>query len=305
MAGQWMCGGGCGVGSRWERSRGRIRGPWGHVVGGHPGRPPRGRQCLSRGTDLRRDSAVRARGRSRRRTRRVGAEEGVARLEVAVDHAELVGLGEAAGGSKVPRTSPPAARALLPQAARVGPGDELHGEEDLVVDHADVVDGDDVGVGDGGQQAGLAGEALAQARLVAHAGGAHQLEGDLAVELGVEGAVDHAHAARADGVDDDVAAESGAAGPRGGDATGGLQAGEGCEGAATRGADVEVGPASPRASSQSSPAARAHRALSSGQGIPGWRAIYRSGRCPSRWSAAGSLLVGARVGSGRSAAGRQ
>jgi hypothetical protein len=92
----------------------------------------------------------------------VGADEGVAGLEVAVDDAELVSLGEAAGGLQVEiEDGMPGALALRLPGGEGGAGDELHGEEDLVADDADVVDRDDVGVGDAGEQAGLAGQALA------------------------------------------------------------------------------------------------------------------------------------------------
>ena len=78
--------------------------------------------------------------------------------------------------------------------------DELHREEDLVVDHADVVDGDDVRVREPRHRLRLAQQA--RARRVLHAlPRLEQLERDLAIELRIVRAVDHAHPAGADALE--------------------------------------------------------------------------------------------------------
>jgi hypothetical protein len=72
---------------------------------------------------------------------------------------------------------------------------------------ADLVDRDDVRVGDPRQRLGLAEHAVAGGR-VPHAGlVAQHLHGDLAVELVVVGGVDDAHAARAQAGEDREAAD--------------------------------------------------------------------------------------------------
>ncbi len=75
--------------------------------------------------------------------------------------------------------------------------DELHDEEGDSVDLIDFVDGGDVGVVDGGGAAGLAHEAAATVGVVGQFRG-QDLDGDVAVELRVEGLVDDPHAPLAD-----------------------------------------------------------------------------------------------------------
>src|SRR5205085_1668174 len=90
-----------------------------------------------------------------------------------------------------------------------GPAFEVgHGEEEGAADLADVVDGAEVGVVDGGGGAGLAEEALARLRAVAGGEGG-DLEGDAAVELRVVRQVDRPHAALAQEPEQAVAAEGG------------------------------------------------------------------------------------------------
>ena len=138
-------------------------------------------------------------------------------LEVAVDEAGLVRRGQAAAGRGVDREDLAGGPlALVQPRPRGHAGDELHGDEQLAAglagaEGADVVDRDDVGVGEPGQGPGLA----QQAEAVGRAGPeAQQLERDLAVELGVVGGVDHAHAAAAELREHDVAADHAAAGQR-------------------------------------------------------------------------------------------
>ena len=78
---------------------------------------------------------------------------------------------------------------------------------------ADVVDGGDVGVVQDAGGLGLLLEA-AQAIGVGGEGGGEDLDGDVAAEARVLGAVDLPHAAGADGGEDLVGAEAGAGGER-------------------------------------------------------------------------------------------
>jgi hypothetical protein len=102
---------------------------------------------------------------------------------------------------------PAALLGLEPHAERLALH-ELHGEEHLLLDAADLVDLDDVGVRELGHGPGLALHAGLVARAVV-AAGAQQLEGDAAVELLVVGGVDDAHAALAEGAQDGEAADAG------------------------------------------------------------------------------------------------
>ena len=85
--------------------------------------------------------------------------------------------------------------------------DELHGDVDLVVVGADLVDADDVGVGEAGHGLGLADQA--GAGVLVGAVGVEQLDGDLALELLVVGGVDDPGAAAAELADDGEAADAG------------------------------------------------------------------------------------------------
>ena len=76
---------------------------------------------------------------------------------------------------------------------------------------ADVVHGDDVGVRQARHRLRLAQHARREARLVAAEIAAQQLERDLAIELRIVRGVDHAHAARAEPIEHEIAAERGAA----------------------------------------------------------------------------------------------
>ena len=83
-------------------------------------------------------------------------------------------------------------------------GDDVVGAVGL----ADVVDGDDVGMIEGGDGAGFLFEAAEAVGIVGEGGG-KDFQGDVAEEAGVAGAVDFAHAAGADEGDDFVGAELG------------------------------------------------------------------------------------------------
>ena len=135
-------------------------------------------------------------------------EHDVFRLQVAVDDSGGVGGGEAVGNLR---------RDVEQLAGRNGLAGEQGTERFALDEFADdvllagldakVVDGDDVGVVERGDGAGLALEAAA----VIGAGGAcprEDLDGDVAIEPGVAGAVDLAHAADPESGLDLVVAEA-------------------------------------------------------------------------------------------------
>ena len=127
----------------------------------------------------------------------VGAEQEVRGLDVAVDQTGGVRGGEPAGGLGVEadERAPVVARADA-RRERVA-GDELGREEHLAVDLADVVDREHVRVGEAGEGAGLAEQALALLAVIRTVG-PYQLDRDLAVELGIPGGPHLAHAAGGD-----------------------------------------------------------------------------------------------------------
>src|SRR5262249_15632254 len=123
---------------------------------------------------------------------------------------------------------------LRPEPGGEGrPGDGFHGDEELVALHADVVDGDHVGVLELGERLRLAEEPRPIARGLDAPLGVDDLQRDDAAELGVEGGEALAHPAgaeeRADLVAADVVARA-ELGPRlrlpllGGDILGGAAA---------------------------------------------------------------------------------
>ena len=139
----------------------------------------------------------------------VGADEDVVRLDVAVDDAGAVRRRQAGAGLQEHRDDLRPASRALGQPARHGRAlDELHGQVHRALVEIGLVQGDDVGVDELGQRARLA-QGARVGRLGAGLGGgrlaAHDLQGHPAVELRVVGGVDDAHAAGAQGVEDDVA----------------------------------------------------------------------------------------------------
>ena len=144
----------------------------------------------------------------------------VLRLEVAVDDAQPVGLGQPFGdlpgqadGLGLVEVARPADEAL-----EVLAGDVLHGDVDGQPLLADVVHPADVPVGDLAGQLDLVSEALDDLEVRGDLG-LEELEGDDLADLAVVGLVDHAHAALADLLDDlEAAGERGAPleAPRGG-----------------------------------------------------------------------------------------
>jgi hypothetical protein len=144
----------------------------------------------------------------------VAGDQHVVGLEVAVQHADPVGLHEAAAGLHEHRQHRRPAARRGAQPGREGAAvDELHRQEHLPVDHADVVDRDHAGVAHAGHRPGLAqqaGRALGAVQL-----GADQLDRHLAIELWIVAGVDDPHAALPDPVEDHVAADAVAAAQRG------------------------------------------------------------------------------------------
>ena len=144
----------------------------------------------------------------------VAAHQHVVRLEVAVHEAHGVRGGEAPArlGEHVDHLAPGARLLLEPLAQRLAL-DELQGDEHLVAVLADVIHGHDMGVGEAGHGLGLAHEAQAGLSPVPPlAAGQEQLDGHAAAELGIERRVHLAHAARAQPLEHEVAAHTGAPG---------------------------------------------------------------------------------------------
>ena len=94
-----------------------------------------------------------------------------------------------------------------------GAGDELHGEEPDALVLLDRVEDDDVGMGERRHRARFALEAGDQPGIARDAVGQH-LDRDLAVEPGVASAIDLAHTAGAEWLEDLVGSETGAGGER-------------------------------------------------------------------------------------------
>ena len=138
----------------------------------------------------------------------VGCQQQVAGLDVAVDDALGVGgrqgpgaAGDDAGGLAGRH------RAVGPDLGVQGPAGHVLGDDErAAAELADLEHRDDVGMAQGGGQAGLAEEPLAGLGV----GGGEELDGDLPAEDGVLGAVDHPHPAAAQQPPDCVAADFGA-----------------------------------------------------------------------------------------------
>ena len=134
-------------------------------------------------------------------------EHDVAGLQVPVDDPALVGLVQGVGdlACRAPGPGPWAAGPREP----LGEGlalEVLHDQEVDPLVLADVVEGADVGVGEGGDHLRLALEALLDLREDGQVLGQH-LDGHRAVQAGVLGPIDLAHAAGAHGLFDLVRAE--------------------------------------------------------------------------------------------------
>jgi hypothetical protein len=143
----------------------------------------------------------------------VGGDQHVGGLEVAVDDAGLVrGVEPFAGGDEDLEDRAQRSFGRRQPLAQGLALDVLHRQEHLAVVDPDVEHRDDVGMRQPRQRLGLALHAGAPDR--ARLRGADDLDRDLAIELGIEGAIDHAHAAGADLIDDQVTTDLGAGGDR-------------------------------------------------------------------------------------------
>ncbi len=141
------------------------------------------------------------------------ADDHVLGLEVAMDQADRVRGCEAGTGGLHDRgdLAPRPLRGLDPLAQRHA-GDELHRDEHaLVVESSDIEHRDHVRVREPRERLRLAEHPRALIFARGAPAGLEQLDRDLAIELGVVGAVDHAHAARAEDVEHEVATDLGAA----------------------------------------------------------------------------------------------
>ena len=133
-----------------------------------------------------------------------GVDDDVLGLEVAVDEIDRVRGRQPAPGLDQAGEDRRGAPRLAQPLAQVLALDVLHRHEHVVVEDADLVDGDDVRVLEPGQ-----GPALAQDLLAAALAAVTQdLEGDLAVEVGVVGDEDDAHAAAAERLEHGEASEA-------------------------------------------------------------------------------------------------
>jgi hypothetical protein len=138
----------------------------------------------------------------------VRGDEEVGGFDVAVDDALGVGVVEAFGSlaEELEDDGGSGGADLVEQGGESAPGDVLHGDEGdgFAGAHfgvADLVDGDDVGMGEPAGGLGFALEALLHVAALGFVGDVVEfdgLEGDVAADDGVEAAVDDAHAAAAE-----------------------------------------------------------------------------------------------------------
>ena len=164
---------------------------------------------------LRRHELRRAQDAARRRVRRAAEETGdpkigkfhlpggrqqeIPRLDVAMDHAAIVGVSQGPGDIHAdprhlpPGEGPPAVQLLLQAAA----GDEFHGVEQVLALVAEAKQPDDVRMVELSQSFDFRLEAMAEIGVVGHRRG-KQLHGGWFAGLGVDPLIDRAHAAAAE-----------------------------------------------------------------------------------------------------------
>jgi hypothetical protein len=135
-------------------------------------------------------------------------EEHVVRLEIAVDQSGVMSRGQSPpGGDEQIQALAPGSRLGVQPGPQSATAQELHRQEHPPLHHAHVVNGDDVGVGQAGHGLGLTHQARRGHRVGAGAVRIQDLEGDLAVQLGVVRAIDHSHGAAPDALQDSVATQ--------------------------------------------------------------------------------------------------
>jgi hypothetical protein len=125
-----------------------------------------------------------------------------------VDQTGAMGRGEALTGLAIDGDDGrPVADMRAPPDREGGAGDVLHRQEHAILPHGDVVHGDDVGVREAGDRSRLTQQAGAGLLGATAPRRMQQLHGDATVELGVVAEVDLAHAADAEQVERDEAAD--------------------------------------------------------------------------------------------------
>jgi hypothetical protein len=158
----------------------------GHARGGEP--------AVAGGIHGARDAEV-----GDHRTAAARVEQDVVRLDVAMDHAAIVGVGERVGhfAQHLPRFVDREHAALVQALREVVAAHIRHDEEDELLDFVDGVDRNDVGVRELRRRLRLAEKAgldLAAKRQL----GRKQLDRDLPFQPAVLGTIDDAHAAPSD-----------------------------------------------------------------------------------------------------------
>ncbi len=142
--------------------------------------------------------------------RAVVAQQDVGRLEVAVDDPQPVRLGDSARHLlEDPRRRDRGPGRTIDPPAQAARREVLHRVEGQAVALAPVVDLDDVGMPQPGDRFGLGQEAL-QRLLGGVPAGRDHLEGDPSAEADLAGAIDHAHPAAAQDLDELITLRHGA-----------------------------------------------------------------------------------------------
>ena len=136
---------------------------------------------------------------------RFAADHQVRGLDVAMDDAALVRVGEALAdvGDELDPAADRERRPAMNQLAERLAGDVLHRDERLSLVCPDVVDGDDVRMLEARGDLRLANEALADLGVV----DAQQLDRDEAIDRGIEREIEHAHPAMAETVPNLITAD--------------------------------------------------------------------------------------------------
>jgi len=139
-------------------------------------------------------------------------QEDVLGFQITVDDSAEVRRGQPVGDLRSnPDSFLPSERAGLDALAQRLALEQLHHSDGHVVHDGQLVDGNDAGVGERRDRAGFGFEPPAHLRVGRDVRG-HDFDGHLACQAGIPGAVDLAHAAGADRLDDFVLGDAGAFG---------------------------------------------------------------------------------------------